>query len=111
MIPPPRQRYLAEIARVLRPGGKVVATYYILNALVRQAIERGEAAYDFRHQGQSFFTVVTDVPEYTIGFDEADIRAWHRQAGLAVEEPLHYGSWGGRVGAYSFQDIVVAVRP
>lgn len=38
------------------------------------------------------------------------VRDVYGKFGLAVHEPLHYGSWSGREPRLSFQDIVIATK-
>lgn len=49
-------------------------------------------------------------PEEAIGLPETFVRDVYGKFGLAVHEPLHYGSWSGREPRLSFQDIVIATK-
>jgi SAM-dependent methyltransferase len=82
-------RYLAEMARVVRPGGRVLATLFLL--------ERGD------HPG-------AELPEQGVGHDEAWVRDRLETHGLRLREPVRWGTWSGRADGLSFQDIVVADR-
>jgi SAM-dependent methyltransferase len=103
---PAVENYLSELARVLRPGGRCFATYFLMNAeAVRLMGGHGGFGFD---QGDQ---LVADerVPERTVAFREVDVRAMHELHGLPIES-VHYGSWCGRAQYVSFQDITVSVR-
>jgi SAM-dependent methyltransferase len=89
-------RYLAEIARVLAPGGRVLSTWFLLDA-GRPA--RAQAAFDFAHPAGAARVIDAARPEKAV--------AAH---GLRLRGPVLYGTWAGHDGA-SLQDLVVAERP
>jgi SAM-dependent methyltransferase len=88
--------YLAETARVLRPGGRALATFFLLNAESRRLVAEGRAGFPFLDAEQHVAVVDDAVPEL----------AAH---GLSVAE-TRYGSWCGRDEFTSFQDLVLAAR-
>jgi SAM-dependent methyltransferase len=98
--------YLAELARVLRPGGRLFATYFLINAEAT-ALMGGHGQFGFDQGDQ----LVADerVPERVVAFREDDVRGLHERSGLPIES-MHYGSWCGRERHTSFQDITVSVR-
>lgn len=44
------KNYLSQIARVLKPGGRVLLTMFLVDPAVRQVIENGDAAIDLAHR-------------------------------------------------------------
>ncbi len=94
--------YLAEARRVLRPGGRLLATFFLLDEGSRTVIAHGDSALRFLDPEQQVAVVSDDAPEEAVAYDEA----WVRQR-LDVREPIHRGTWRGGEGR-SFQDIVVA---
>jgi SAM-dependent methyltransferase len=103
---PAVENYVAELARVLRPGGRCLATYFLMNEDAVRAMG-GHGQFGFEQDGQ---LVVDDrVPERAIAFHEQDVRELHERKGLPIEA-VHYGSWCGRERYTSFQDITVSVR-
>lgn len=103
MLPPEVRRYLAEISRVLAPEGRALMTLFLLG---RAAPSPGELRFD--HRGEGYRTVNARVPEEAVAYDEADVRRWLSDAGLAVVDPIRSGSWSGAPAAVSYQDVVVA---
>ena len=103
-------RYLAEIARTLREGGRTLLTFYLLNDEARQAIEGGrtDPMYRFENRAGAARITYEDAPEYIVGYDEAFVVEACAAAGLRVRQPVFHGRWAGREGALSWQDVVVA---
>jgi SAM-dependent methyltransferase len=110
MFPEDVAHYLAEIARVLKPGGRVLATYFLLNEESMRRIEAGGLALDFRFRHARYWTVSEESPEGAIALHEHDVLAMVRDCGL-MPEPIRHGAWSGRAEHLSFQDILVATRP
>ncbi len=102
-------RYLAEAARVLRPGGRLLSTWFLLDDESRARIEAGAAAFDLRRRDAETAVMSEGTPEEAIAYD----RAWviDRLAELGLELRGSWpGTWSGRDGGRSFQDIVVAAH-
>jgi ubiquinone/menaquinone biosynthesis C-methylase UbiE len=103
------ERYLFEIARTLRPGGRCFATYFLLNDESRALIEGGRSSLDIRYPLEGCWTSDEDVPEHAVGFDEGYVRKLYADLGFVVET-VRYGEWCGRREYLSYQDILVARR-
>ena len=95
------EHYLAEIARVLRTGGRALITFFLLDDESRATIGEGRAALAFLEPDAHVAVLREDVPEEAVAYDEAWVRG---QLGV---EAVHRGGWRGRPGR-SFQDLVVA---
>jgi hypothetical protein len=99
------ENYVGELARVLRPGARCFATYFLMNEEA-VSVMGGHGQFGFEQDGQ---LVVDDcVPERAAAFDEDDIRVLHERNGLPIEA-IYPGSWSGRDRYTSFQDITVSV--
>jgi SAM-dependent methyltransferase len=120
MLPDGVERYLGEIARVLRPGGRSVITWFLLNDESRRALEdqrdvRRNSANNaqessFPHDLGVCRVANRAAPEAVVAYDERFVREAYERSGLEVDEPIRYGSWIGREGTLMNQDVVVA-RP
>ncbi|CCK59571.1 Putative methyltransferase [Mycobacterium canettii CIPT 140070010] len=110
MFPPDVEHYLDEIARVLKPGGRCLCTYFLLNDESLALIAAGKSVHNFQHEGPGYRTIHKKRPEEAIGLPESFVRDVYGKFGLDVQEPLHYGSWSGREQHLSFQDIVIATK-
>jgi SAM-dependent methyltransferase len=103
---PALANYLAEIARVLRPGGRCFATYFLIND---DAVRAMGGYGQFAYEGAEQLVVDPRVPERAVAFRENAVRQLHVRSGLPIES-LYPGSWCGRSLYTSFQDIAIARR-
>jgi SAM-dependent methyltransferase len=108
LLPEEVERYLAETARVLRPGGRLFATFYLVNDDVEKLASQGRGDTSrFKHRTDDYWLASRDTPEAMIGFPEQWVRDRHAEAGLTVTDVRH-GTWPGRPEGLAGQDIVVA---
>ena len=120
MLPDGVERYLAEIARVLRPDGRTLITWFLLNDDSRRALseQRDVRRNTANNAQESSFPHDLGVcrvanraaPEAVVAYDEGFVRETYERSGLVIEEPIRYGSWIGREGTLMNQDVVLA-RP
>ncbi len=114
MLPADVRRYLGEVRRVLRPGGRCLITWFVLDAEARRRVEAGGAGplRDFRHRLGDCWVVNPASPEAAVAYEEAMVSALYAEAGLAVREPLLFGSWSGHARSSNEhgQDVVLARR-
>jgi SAM-dependent methyltransferase len=109
MLPPTVKQYLAEIARVLRPGGTVLATAFLLDPISRAAIEAGSSTFGFTHQiaDQGVMTSNPAIPEAAIAYPFGYFEQLVESSGLILSRPVYSGAWSGRPDGRSTQDIVI----
>lgn len=108
---PAVRRYAAEIARVLAPGGRCFATAFLLNGPARAGIATGAARPAFPDQPEARVLFADRAaPLAAVAFDEDALLAAFLAAGLRRRRPAAYGTWSGRKGGVSFQDICVFER-
>jgi SAM-dependent methyltransferase len=101
-------RYLAEAARVLRPGGRMLVTFFLLDADARRRLGEGAAAIAFAHEHWPARFADADTPEAAVAYDEGWVLERLAAHGLRPLGPPLRGSWSGRPDAEGFQDVVVA---
>jgi SAM-dependent methyltransferase len=104
------QHYLAETARVLRPGGTCLLTFFLLSPDAMKEIAAGRAAFNFRYEIDGGLTFDADQPEEAVAYRVDEIRSMLSETGLIVQEPIHYGLWCNTPGGVAGQDIIVARR-
>lgn len=110
MLPAEVAHYLDEIRRVLRPGGRCLTTFFVLNAESLALAVEGRASLHFPYEGPGYRSSRADHPEDAIAYFEEDVRQMFRQARLCIREPIYPGGWCGREGALEGQDIIIAYR-
>ncbi len=109
------EHYLAEAARVLKPGSRLCASYFLTTDA--EAMRTGTTAVGklFELPESGCWTNNPDLPEHFIAVDEAWLRGIYTKYGLTIEEPVRKGSWSGHpipaiYDNLNFQDIVIARR-
>lgn len=110
MRPPEIEAYLKEIGRVLKVGGKCLATFYLLNDFSLKMISSRKSSQNFAYKFDGFLSTHSTTPEQTIAVYENQVREFHISAGLHIHEPVHYGSWSGRSSSKGYQDTMVSER-
>jgi hypothetical protein len=103
---PEAEHYLAEAVRVLRPGGRLLATFFLLDDASRAALRAGRTTIPFPIANEEAEMAIADpdLPEEAVAFDVA----WVRER-LDVRS-IDPGTWRGMPSppARSYQDIVIA---
>ncbi len=110
MLPPDVTHYLGEIRRVLRPEGRCLATFFVLNEKSLTAARNGGSRKRFPHKGNGFFYNAPKRPEASIGYREEDVLAFLKRAGFELQT-LQYGRWSGRQDGGAVGQDMVVVRP
>lgn len=110
LLPDGAHNYVAEVARVLRPGGRAFMTFFLLNDQSLRGVEEGTSKFDFVHDAGTHRLIDPEVPEAAVALPESDVTAWLRDAGMHAVDPVYYGSWSGRRKMLTGQDVIVAVK-
>lgn len=117
MLPPDMERYVAEIARVLKAGGRCFATYFLINEDALQRMRAGEGAVRFTHHIEPHWVLNPRNPEFCVGYDEPYVRALFERHGLRTGGTIYYGGWCGRPpfwyeeSGLGDHDVVVSTKP
>jgi ubiquinone/menaquinone biosynthesis C-methylase UbiE len=106
LMPDETERYLAEMARVTRPGGRLLTTFFVLDAQRPAGGVGPGSSFTFAHDQGHYATDSVDVPEAAVAYKEPWLRERLSANGLTLVEPLHRGTWSGGHGV-SFQDILL----
>lgn len=111
MLPDGIANYTGEIGRVLKPGGRCVATLFLLNADSTARIIAGGSAIAFVEVPGGFRVMDPKNPSQAVAVSEEWARGTFTAAGLKVAE-ITFGTWsGGPDILAAFQDLVIAVKP
>ena len=95
------RRYIQEIQRVLKPGGKALTTWFLLN--------RNNLTWGCEHAAGICRVQNPANPDAVVAYEESFVFDAIRGAGLNIDS-ASYGSWAGTRGL-SYQDLLQLSRP
>ena len=98
-------RYVAETARVLKPSGVSMHTFFVLDEFSKQQIDAGMAWYDFRHDMGGFLTTNPSAIEEAIALPVDMVQRAYAHAGMSCD--IKRGSWCRWEPALTGQDVVL----
>lgn len=108
VLPPTLENYVRQVARVLKPGGRLFSTWFLLDAEAERAIVEGKALFRFPHRFPKHAQAALHAPEQAIAFPRHYVLSVLESNGLEVES-VHHGDWlGYSSGIESMQDVIVA---
>lgn len=108
MLPEHCQHYLFELRRVIRPSGRAILTFFLLDEHARRFTAREESNFRFTY-GDSL-VIDPRLPEAAIAHDWPRLKEQLHTAGWSVQEPVLFGSWSHRTDPVSSQDMIL-IRP
>ena len=76
------QNYLREISRVLKPGGRSLITFFLLNEESRSLLSQGLGKPTFPYAGQDCMVSEQKCPESAVAFEESFIRRDYASTGV-----------------------------
>jgi SAM-dependent methyltransferase len=106
MMPEDVASYLAQIRRVLKPGGQLLTTFFILNASSLAAIEGGSTRRTFSYPRDSVFLDDEKNPESAVAYPEPLLEQLLAGSGLQHDHTF-YGQWSGNRWSLTGQDAVL----
>lgn len=112
MLPIDVDRYVGEIARVLKKNGQIYATYYIITPESLQLMTSGRSSVLFKHNLGSHWiqSKRVPVPELGVAYEERYLREIYSKHGLSDPPDIYFGWWCGRSTGLIDQDVVVATK-
>jgi SAM-dependent methyltransferase len=99
--PEAMRQYLSEAGRLLSSRGACLATFFVLDDEIG-----GSGGLQFQFGDGDWAYAVRNLPELAIAYKESSLRAAVSAAGLTVKAN-HPGTWSGRPGGLSYQDVLV----
>jgi SAM-dependent methyltransferase len=99
--------YLSEVSRTIRPNGRCLITFFLLNKEAAKLVSQGKSSLSFRFLRNGSHIEDQRNPDRAVAFDEESVRHQFRRFGLNLEA-VKYGGWCGRSEYLSYQDITIA---
>ena len=110
LMPASAEQYARETARVLKPEGRALLTFYIINDESRRQRANGEKIIPFAYERGDHALQSEDNPEGVIAFEERRAISLLEAAGLRIDR-FSYGFWR-KAGGWTYQDaFLVSKRP
>jgi SAM-dependent methyltransferase len=103
-------RYLSEINRVLKIGGKCLATFFILNDAVIANMKANDTERPFPYIFDDFATINPEMPEDAIAFKQDKVIEMVKKAGFKEDIEIYMGTWSRtnlKGPTYDHQDFIV----
>jgi|HubBroStandDraft_5_1064220.scaffolds.fasta_scaffold08296_4 SAM-dependent methyltransferase len=111
LLPRDLDHYVAEVARMLKPGGKNLATYFLLDDVSSREMKAGKSAINFEFPMDGFWTNDPVTPETGVAYAASSVAPVLQRHSL-IHDGTHLGMWSGRTDkTLSYQDIVIATKP
>jgi SAM-dependent methyltransferase len=102
------KRYIEELSRVVKSGGRVAATMFLLDSESRRLIKAGTAGRLFKYDSGPIAVVYRDDPDAAVAQDEAWVVDEFNRNGFDVR--IRHGAWSGRADGAGSQDLLVAIH-
>jgi SAM-dependent methyltransferase len=103
-------RYLNEAARLVKSGGTLYTTWFLVDDEARRNISAGRSSFEFRHEMSDCYVQSAEVPEAVVAYESAVVQGWLESAEFEIET-IRHGRWSGRTEDVDrFQDVLVARR-
>jgi len=105
------EQYIKEIARVLKPGGKCLATFFILNEESVSLMNTTEDSFKFPFNHGEYSFMSENTKTANVAYNQEWIERIMKENGLKVEV-IRYGFWSGRNKEEypDFQDIIIVSK-
>jgi SAM-dependent methyltransferase len=116
MFPDEIVHYMKEFRRILKPTGRVWATFFIVHQGILDAVRnkaQTEYALSFQHDYRFGCYINTlDEPRGAVAFEEVALKQVIERAGLILALPILWGTWSGqRPDPKCGQDSLILMRP
>lgn len=115
MLPADFDRYISEIARVMKRGGHVFATYFMITPESLHLMTSSHCGMQFKKNLGPCWVQGGKVAELAIAYDEEYIHETYAKHGLSLPK-AYLGRWCGRAGFWpresglAWQDALVATK-
>jgi len=114
MLPEQIIQYLAEINRVVKPGGRCFLTWFSIDEEAQKHIaghiSNCNFKYEYKYEDGVCFYSHKNLPEAEIGYKEDWIIKQLKKIDCNENLKIHHGSWSKRTNALSYQDVFISEK-
>ncbi len=107
MFPDELDLYLEQLSKRLKPGGRGLLTFFLLNPEQRQLVRRNDIRFHPPDRGASHAVKYRFAPSVAVAYEQSELLLQLGKHGLRLLEGVRHGTWSGRRDGLSYQDIVV----
>lgn len=105
------KEYLRQIRVILRPGGRLFATFFLVDDVAAAAMSAPGARLTFpMPEGRNSSQAVGLPPCAAVAFRREFVETLLRGNGFDIGPGVLRGHWSGAPGGVTYQDVVVAAR-
>lgn len=109
MLPEELDVYLRQINVRLKPTGKALLTFFMLNSEQEELQQSNQISFVKPHPGVAYAVRYVVAPTAAVAYEESYLIEHLDKNGLKADK-IYYGSWTGRGDALSSQDMVVVSK-
>lgn len=110
LLPPTAEHYAKEVARTVRPGGRFLSTWFLLDDLTEAAYAAGKWSLQFPHRFAKHAQESIAAPEQAVAYQRAYVEDVFLNAGFKITSMRHGGWSGAAADVDSGQDVIAAER-
>ncbi len=118
MEPDGVRRYLEETFRVLRPGGSLACTFFLVDGEVEGLLAANRGAFSLEHrltdaEGSAYLATDARVPEFCVGIFARQLLPVAAEVGFEPDPAIVRGWWSGRPAdaGVPYQDLLSLRKP
>jgi SAM-dependent methyltransferase len=104
------ENYLRETHRVLKRGGTLLASFFLLYPESIKAIAKKQTIFRFRHRFGPCRASDSLKPEKEVAYDEDYVLDLMDRLGFRLDQPVQHGSWSTTKSPLITQDYIAARR-
>jgi ubiquinone/menaquinone biosynthesis C-methylase UbiE len=109
MMPAEVEHYIAEIGRVLKPGGNCLMSFFLVNCESEDLMIRQPTHMNFPVNKGFYRLHSQQVDTANVAYDEEWVLSKTEASGMHLKD-LRYGQWCGRKTYFDYQDLLICTR-
>ena len=108
MLPSELKTYLHAISKRLKPDGKALLTFFLLDEQTHDSQTQPDIAFLYPSPDAVYAVKRPAAPTASVAYRQSYVLECLNEVGLQLLADRYVGSWTGRTNTLSYQDILVA---